>query len=60
MGEFRVRDNNPLLTSKPFNYTFFKQAALIMTDSTLTKSAKDDLLKDLKSQARPNNYVSPA
>jgi hypothetical protein len=55
-----IFDKYPLLTSKHFNYTIFKQAILIMNDSTLTKEQKDLLISELKSQAMPNGYISPA
>uniref|UniRef100_UPI0030030B51 LAGLIDADG endonuclease n=1 Tax=Dichomitus squalens TaxID=114155 RepID=UPI0030030B51 len=55
-----IFDKFPLLTSKHFNYIIFKQAILIMNDSTLTKDQKDLLITDLKSQSIPNDYVSPA
>ena len=73
MASFRVRritnivqyvlpvfDENPLLTSKYFNYALFKRAALIMTNSSLSTSEKDAQLTELKKQEMPNNYVSPA
>lgn len=50
----------PLLTSKHFYYTIFKQAILIMRDHTLTIEQKDLLISELKSQTMPDNYVSPA
>jgi hypothetical protein len=55
-----IFDKYPLLTSKHFKYTIFKQAILIMNDSNLTKEQKDRLISELKSQAMPNDYVSPA
>lgn len=72
-GEFRIRDMKvivrhilpifdkyPLLTSKYFNYDLFKQAAMIMTDSLLSKEKKDSLLTELKLRKMPLNYLSPA
>lgn len=72
-AEYRVRDINhiiqfilpifdkyPLLTSKHFNYILFKQAILIMSDSTLTKDQKDLLISEVKSQSISNDYISPA
>nr|QCI56432.1 hypothetical protein [Hypsizygus marmoreus]QKJ80186.1 hypothetical protein [Hypsizygus marmoreus] len=55
-----IFDQYLLLTSKHFNYTIFKQAILIMNDSTLTKEQKDIFISKLKSQIMPNDYVSPA
>ena len=55
-----IFDKYPLLTSKHFNYTIFKQAILIMNDNTLTKEQKDLLISELKSQVMPNGYISPA
>ena len=73
IAEFRIRkihhiiqyilpifDKYPLLTSKHFNYTIFKQAILIMNDSTFTKEQKDIFISKLKSQIIPNDYTSPA
>ena len=55
-----IFDKYPLLTSKHFNYIIFKQAILIMGDSTLTKDQKDLLISELKSNSIPNDYISPA
>lgn len=55
-----IFDQYLLLTSKHFNYTIFKQAILIMNDSTLTKEQKDIFISKLKSHTMPNDYVSPA
>jgi len=72
-AEFRIRDKKaivehilpifdkyPLLTSKHFNYTLFKQAALIITDSTLSKQQKDEALLALKNTTIPADYISSA
>lgn len=53
----------PLLTSKYFNYTLLKQAILILNDPSLSKEEKDRKISAqarLKSQSRPDNYISPA
>lgn len=52
----------PLLTSKFYNYDLFKQAALILSNESLTTSQKDSLLIDLKnlSGCIPSGYISPA
>jgi hypothetical protein len=68
-AEFRIRnikhiiqyilpifDTFPLLTSKYFHYKRFRDAILIMNDSTLTKEEKDKEIRHLKSQTMPDNY----
>lgn len=72
-GEFRIRDMKlivqhilpifdkyPLLTSKYFNYSLFKKAAMIMTNSSLSNEQKESLLTELKKREMPLNYISPA
>jgi len=74
MAEFRIRDTklllkhiiplfdqNPLLTSKHYNYQLFKQALLIASaDKTAIPSIqKHAMLTKLKAQIRPSDYVSP-
>jgi hypothetical protein len=72
-AEFRIRniqhiiqyvlpifDTFPLLTSKYFYYKLFREAILIMNDSTLSKEEKDKQISHLKSQTMPLNYISPA
>jgi hypothetical protein len=72
-AEFRIRDTEkiiqyiipifdkyPLLTSKYYNYDLFKQVAIIKTNSLLSKTQKHELISKLKSNVRPDNYVSPA
>lgn len=72
-AEFRIRnrddivrvilpifDKYPLLTSKYYNYNLFKQAAVIMCDTTLCTTTKHELLNKLKNLKMPNNYFSPA
>ena len=73
VAEFRVRDiqliiqhvlpifdNYPLLTSKHFNYSIFREAILIMGNPSLSKEVKDDLINKLKSKSLGTDYVSPA
>jgi hypothetical protein len=73
MAEYRIRDiksilqhiipifdKYPLLTSKYFNYDLFKQAALICSNPVLSNKKKDELLTELKSKIRPEEYISPA
>jgi hypothetical protein len=57
-----IFDNNLLLTSKFYSYNLFKQAALILSDNTLTTAQKDSQLTVLKAQSQnmPDNYISPA
>lgn len=72
MAEYRLRDvkkiiqhiiplfdKYPLLTSKYYNYDLFKQAAYILTDTSIPKAQRHLLLVELKNQVRPNNYISP-
>lgn len=72
-AEFRIRnrddivriilpifDKYPLLTSKYYNYDLFKQAAVIMCDTTLCTTTKHELLNKLKTLNMPDNYFSPA
>nr|YP_010692843.1 LAGLIDADG endonuclease domain-containing protein [Schizosaccharomyces osmophilus]WCA44842.1 LAGLIDADG endonuclease domain-containing protein [Schizosaccharomyces osmophilus] len=54
-----IFDNNPLLTSKYFNYMQFRQAILIMNDSSLTSVKKDNLISQIKNKTLPINFISP-
>nr|YP_006576291.1 hypothetical protein [Lentinula edodes]QEN73894.1 hypothetical protein [Lentinula edodes]UZS77534.1 hypothetical protein [Lentinula edodes]UZS77560.1 hypothetical protein [Lentinula edodes]UZS77586.1 hypothetical protein [Lentinula edodes]UZS77609.1 hypothetical protein [Lentinula edodes] len=73
MAEYRLRDvkkivqhiiplfdKYPLLTSKHYKYDLFKQAAFILTDTSISTAYKHILLTELKSKVRPDNYMSPA
>ena len=73
MAEYRLRDvkkiiqhviplfdKYPLLTSKYYNYDLFKQAAYILTDTSIPITQRHILLTELKSKVRPDNYMSPA
>jgi len=74
MASFRIRrldhiiknlipilDKYPLLTSKYYNYSLFKQAALILSNSGLNKLDKDALLNNLLFNKKlPIGYISPA
>lgn len=74
MGEYRLRDvklivahviplfiANPLLTSKYYNFNLFKQAAEILSNTTLSALEKDRLLTALaEKKGIPANYISPA
>jgi hypothetical protein len=72
MAEYRLRDvkkiiqhiiplfdKYPLLTSKYYNYELFKQAAYILTDTSIPITQRRILLTELKSKVRPDNYISP-
>jgi hypothetical protein len=72
MAEYRLRDvkkiikhiiplfdKYPLLTSKYYNYDLFKQAAFILTDTSILTADKHILLNKLKSKLKPDNYISP-
>jgi len=71
-AEFRIRniqhiiqyilpifDQYPLLTSKHFHYSLFKEAIFIMNNSSLSKEDKDTFITNLKSQTIPDSYISP-
>jgi hypothetical protein len=45
-----IFDSFPLLTSKHFHYTKFKEAILLVNDSTLTKEEKNTLIIAIKSK----------
>lgn len=59
---FPIFDKYPLLTSKYYYYDLFKQAAMVMSNTTLSSMAKHELLNNLKikTQSLPTDYVSPA
>jgi len=49
------------LTSKAFNYHNFKQACLILNNTTLSKIEKDKLINKLVNNKQiPINYIAPA
>jgi len=52
-------DKYPLLTSKYFDYSRFKQALYILNNSSLSKQEKDEKIFLLKNYKLPSNYVSP-
>jgi hypothetical protein len=73
MADYRIRDVKnivlhiiplfdkfPLLTSKYYNYNLFKEAALILNNTSLSPDDKHVLLAELKNKVRPANYISPA
>lgn len=55
-----IFETYPLLTSKYFNYDLFKKAIVIMNDSSLSNKEKDEKISYLKTQCRPDNFISPA
>lgn len=55
-----IFDTFPLLTSKHFNYIKFKEAILIINDTSLTKEQKHILISTIKMQVMPSDYYSPA
>jgi len=56
---FPIFDKYPLLTSKHFNYIKFKKAHAILSNASLTKSEKDNLIFNLISTQLPIGYISP-
>ena len=73
MAHFRIRDRKtigsiiipifdkyPLLTSKYYSYSRFREAYNILDNSSLTTQEKDKLLLDLVNKQMPDNYISPA
>ena len=75
-AEFRIRniqhiiqyilpifDKYPLLTSKHFHYSLFKEAILIMANPLISKEQKDKLITEIKLKSEsgiPTDYISPA
>ena len=57
---FPIFDKYSLLTSKHFDYIKFKKAFTILSDNTLTKLEKDNLLFYLINSKTPLDYISPA
>jgi len=73
IAHFRIRDFNtitkiiipifdkyPLLTSKSFKYTIFKNAHIILDNKFLTTVEKNTLITDLINKNIPQNYIAPA
>lgn len=55
-----IFDCYPLLTSKYHSYSLFRQAAMILNNSSLSGTDKHKLLIDLQTQKNlPLNYISP-
>jgi len=57
---FPIFNKYPLLTSKYFNYLKFKEAYIILEDTTLTKTQKDELIFNLVKTLPSEDYISPA
>ena len=57
---FPIFDKYPLLTSKSFNYTRFKEAHSILENKNIATAAKNDIIEELLSVELPSNYISPA
>lgn len=55
-----IFDSFPLLTSKYFSYSKFREAILIINDSNLTKQEKNKQISAIKVKTLPTHYVSPA
>jgi hypothetical protein len=55
-----IFDRFPLLTSKNFYYSLFREAIIIMSDSTLTKEDKNLKITAIKEKIMPDGYISPA
>jgi LAGLIDADG endonuclease len=55
-----IFDKFPLLTSKYFYYSLFREAIIIMSDPTLTKEEKDIYITAIKEKTMPEGYISPA
>jgi hypothetical protein len=73
MAVFRIRDYKniikfilpifdvcPLLTSKYFDYSIFREAILIMNNPSLSKEEKNNLISKIKAKQLPIDYISPA
>jgi len=72
MAEYRIRnkqhlleyiiplfDQNPLLTSKYYNYELFKKALEISNNPNLSVVQRHALLSKLKQSVRDEDYISP-
>nr|YP_010721300.1 LAGLIDADG homing endonuclease [Cyathus jiayuguanensis]WDS46494.1 LAGLIDADG homing endonuclease [Cyathus jiayuguanensis] len=56
---FPIFDKYPLLTTKQFNYMKFKEAYKILSNSSLSKLEKDNLINKIVSSKPTENYISP-
>jgi hypothetical protein len=55
---FPIFDKYSLISSKEFDYLKLKRAFFILENNFLSKEEKDHLLKNLKQQNLPTNYIS--
>jgi LAGLIDADG endonuclease len=53
-----IFSENPLLTSKSYQYILFKNALNILDNKNISPENKDNLLQNLKNTKIPNNYIS--
>lgn len=56
-----IFDAHPLLTSKHFKYTCFRESILLSENSSMSTEKKDSLISNLKLKSKriPKNYRSP-
>jgi hypothetical protein len=54
-----IFDKYPLLTSKYFDYSRFKEALYILNDNNISKEERDKKLLILKNSKKDDNYLSP-
>ena len=57
---FPIFDKYPLLTTKYFDYSKFKEAYTILEDNNLTKLKQDELIFALVKKVPSKSYLSPA
>ena len=57
---FPIFDKYPLLTTKYFNYCKFKKAHVILSNNSLTKLEKDNLIFQIVNSNPSTDYISPA
>jgi hypothetical protein len=54
-----IFDKYPLLTSKYFDYSRFKQALYILNNDSISKVQRDEKLLIIKKSKKDENYLSP-
>jgi len=54
-----IFDKYPLLTSKYFDYSRFKQALYLLNDKDISKEQRDKELLILKNSKKDDKYLSP-
>ena len=57
---FPIFDKYPLLTSKYYNYSKFKEAHFLLERKDLTTKEKTNLIEVLKNKELPKDFISPA